>query len=233
MRAIRTNRTNWYEQQFIKMAYSRICKKKYYLVLDLDTIPIRPIKMFKNNIPFFDMKTEHHKPYFKTLKRLFPDLHFYNQSYISEHMMIKVRLMKKLLNDIEMNKNIPGKVFWEKILMCIDIKDIKYSGFSEFETYGTYVDNKFPNIYKHRKWYSRRDASFFFNNSDNLEEKDIKWLSKEFHALSFENWKTSKYNNKILKIAKNWKIQMLYTPKKFFKCFKKNAKKIKINNKIK
>ena len=187
----------------------------------MDTIPIRPIKMFKNNHPFFDMKTEHHKPYFRTMKRLFPGLHYYKQSYISEHMLVKARLMKKLLHDIERNNKIKGKVFWEKILMCIDRKDIHFSGFSEFETYGTYVDNKFPTIYKHRKWFSIRNINLFFNNSDNLDETDIKWLSQDFHALSFENWKRIQFIKKYSEIIKDTKLQNLYKPKNFFLNFSK------------
>ena len=225
MRSIKSNRIGWYEQQFLKMAYSRICQKEYYLVWDLDTIPIKPIKMFQGTIPFFDMKTEHHIPYFITIERLIPGLNFTNQSYISEHMMIKTELMKNLIYNIEMNNKIPGKLFWEKILMCIDIKNIHKSGFSEYEIYGSFVDNKFPNLYNHRRWYSRRDISFFFNSSENLNEKDIKWLSQDYHALSFERWKVFRFIKKNLKIIKNSKIQKLYKPNNFFKIYENISKR--------
>ena len=227
MRGIRINRVNWYEQQFLKMAYSRICKKEYYLVWDEDTIPLRPIKMFQCNHPIFDMALEHNTPYFNTIERLIPGLKIFKQSYISEHMMVKTELMRNLLDIIEMNNNIPGKEFWEKILMCIDIKDIDKSGFSEFETYGSFVDTKFPSVYKHRKWFSRRDAFSFFNNSENLNEKDIKWLSKDYDALSFEKWKMFNFSNKKLGIIKNNNIQRLYRPKNFFNNFENIMKKFK------
>ena len=123
---ISTNRDGWYEQQFLKMAYSMICKKDYYLVWDVDTIPIKPFKMFKNNHPFFDMKTEHHSPYFNTIEKLIPGLNFRDKSYISEHMMIQTEFMKNLLVQIELNNKLPGKLFWEKILMSLNIKDIYY-----------------------------------------------------------------------------------------------------------
>ena len=48
------------------MSYSRICKDEYYLLWDSNTIPIRPINMFKNGHPLFDMKLEHHTQYFVT-----------------------------------------------------------------------------------------------------------------------------------------------------------------------
>ena len=39
----KTDRIGWYEQQFLKMSYSRICKNDYYLLWDADTIPIKKV----------------------------------------------------------------------------------------------------------------------------------------------------------------------------------------------
>jgi len=132
-RSIITTRDYWYEQQFLKMAYSRICKNEYYLIWDADTIPIKSILFFKNNHPFFDMKTEHHIPYFQTMKRLLPDLKFSNKSYISEHQMIKTEYMKNLLDEIENNSELKGKLFWEKILMAINLRVSIIQGFQNMK----------------------------------------------------------------------------------------------------
>ena len=115
------------------MAYSRICKNEYYLIWDADTIPIKSIQLFKNNHPFFDMKTEHHIPYFQTIKRLLPDLKFSNKSYISEHQMIKTEYMKNLLDEIENNSELKGKLFWEKILMAINLRVSITQGFQNMK----------------------------------------------------------------------------------------------------
>ncbi len=165
------------------------------------------------------MKTEYHKPYFNTIKRLFPfEIKFSNRSYISEHMMVKTEYMKNLITDIENNSKLPGKLFWEKILMAIDVKDIHRSGFSEFETYGSYVDTKYPNIYHHRVWNSIRNAKFFLGNLENLNENDILWLSKDYYALSFE--KRNIFNQTYLPIIKNPDVQKIYRPKDFFANYK-------------
>ena len=214
MRHIITKRDLWYYQQFLKMGYSRICKTKYYLIWDVDTIPIRPINIFEGDYPLFDTRIERITSYYKTLERIFPGIVNSNCSYVTEHMIIKTDFMKNLLDNIEIKYNIPGKYFWEKILMVIDNKDINFLGFSEFETYGFYVDNRYPNIYKHRKWYSKRDAKSFFGNSDNLNQDDIAWLSKYYHSLSFEKW--TPFSEINLKIIKNKELQKLYQPKEFF-----------------
>lgn len=180
------HRVGWYFQQFLKMAYSRICKNEYYIIWDADTIPIKKVHMFEKNHPIFDMKTEHHIPYFITMSRLIPDLKFVNRSYISEHMIIKTEYMKNLLNEIESKSNITGKKFWEKIIMSIDKKDITKSGFSEYETYGSYVDTKYPTLYNHREWHSLRKPEIYFGNIDKLNQKDIILFSKKYDAITIE-----------------------------------------------
>ena len=178
-----TNRIGWYEQQFLKMSYSLICKKEYYLIWDADTIPIKKVNMFENRYPIFDIKSEHHQPYFITIGHLLPNLRFSKFSYISEHMIIKTEFMKNLIEQIEKNTNIKGKNFWEKIIMSIDKKEIIHSGFSEFETYGSFVDTYYPNYYKHREWPSRRDMVKFYGHIDNLCKNDFDWLAKDFISI--------------------------------------------------
>ena len=205
------------------MSYSRICQKEYYLLWDSDTIPIKPIKMFEKRNPIFDMQNDYYLPYFITLERIIPGLKFSRFSYISEHMLIKTEYMRNLLDKIENNTFLPGKMFWEKILMSIDKEEIPKSGFSEFETYGTYVDNQFPKIYKHRMWHSRRDMTRFCDHIDNLNDNDLRWLSKDYSALTFEKWdKFTKYN---LKFIINPKIHKMCRPKTFFKYYKRIFKK--------
>ena len=220
-----TNRINWYHQQFLKMSYSRICENEYYLLWDSDTIPIKPINMFDNGYPLFDMKDEHHSPYFITLKRLLPNLHFSKLSYISEHMIIKSEYMKNLLDQIEKNNIVPGKYFWEKILMSIDLNELTKSGFSEFEAYGNFVDTIFPKVYKHRNWSSKRDMSKYYGSIEQLSKQDLNWLSKDYYTITFEKWEKFEIYN--LNFIKNPEIQKLSGPKRLFKHLKRIVKKYK------
>jgi hypothetical protein len=100
------------------MEYYKICKDKYYLIWDADTIPVKRVKMFNLNKPFFDVKTEYHKPYFETMNKLFPKLRkLYNYSFISEHMVINTEFMKALINEININTNISGDIWYEKVII--------------------------------------------------------------------------------------------------------------------
>ncbi len=73
------------------MQYCKLCKDKYYLIWDCDTIPIKKVNMFSNDRkPYFDVKEEYNKPYFITMEKLLPELgKKYNYSFISEHMLIR------------------------------------------------------------------------------------------------------------------------------------------------
>lgn len=220
-----TERAGWYEQQFLKMSYSKISENEYYLLWDSDTFPTKPVKMFENGFPIFDLKKEFNSPYFTLLNRLIPNLNFSKYSYISEHMIIKTEFMTKLIETIENNKNIPGTSFWEKILLSIDKDVIINSGFSEFETYGSFVDNFYKNFYKHRKWSSKRDMVRYFNNIDNLSNNDLQWLSKDYNALTFEKWDI--FDSKNLIFITKYNPKKKCRPKRFFKYYSRIIKKYK------
>ena len=183
-------RSGWYIQQFLKMNYCNICQDKYYLVWDSDTIPVKKVKMFKSNgKPFFDVKTEYNKPYFITMKNIFPELgKKYDYSFISEHMIINTKLMKKMINKISENNNIVGNTWYEKIINNIDNNYLSESGFSEFETYGTFVKEYYRQVYSKRPWKSFRASNLYFNPKF-LTDNDIKKFSKYYNSISIENWK--------------------------------------------
>ena len=183
------HRSGWYIQQFLKMQYSKICQDEYYLIWDSDTIPVKKVKMFNNfRKPLFDVKTEYNKPYFITIKKIFPKLRKrFKYSFISEHMLIKTEIMKNLISKIDNNNNISGNTWYEKIINCIDVNELANSGFSEFETYGTFVKEYYHKFYDIRLWKSLRNGNKYYNPKF-LSDKDILNISKNYDAISFEKF---------------------------------------------
>lgn len=193
-------RTGWYLQQFIKMQYAFLCKEEYYLIWDADTMPLHDIEMLEENTPIFHMKDEYNQPYFDTMRRLLGENISKNpKSFISEHMLINCKAMKELINCIDSREDISGGVWYEKVIRSIDISEIMYSGFSEFETYGTYVTTYHPQLYRCREWKSERRGHLFFE-IENMDWADASWLGKQLDALSFE--KTLNYDTITKKILK-------------------------------
>ena len=115
-------------------------------------------------------------------------------SFISEHMIFQAEIVKKMISDIESNKDIQGETYWEKIIRAIEPICIHQSAFSEFETYGTYVALHRPDLYRIREWHSFRLGGEFFD-PNTICERDYLWLGKDFDAISFEKGHSIKEGN--------------------------------------
>ena len=190
LRALQPRRAGWYVQQFIKMQFAKFVKDDYYLIWDSDTIPLKPVELFDEHFrPFFDMKTEYHESYFDTLSKILPGIHKVTESsFISEHMLIKKEYMCELIDEIEANKNLEGTNFQERIINAIAAENLPRTGFSEFETYGSYVTVRHPDSYAMREWHSLRCGKRFYTDSSLIDEENRLWLSTNYDAISLEKW---------------------------------------------
>lgn len=180
-------RTGWYLQQFLKYAYALKCTDEYYLIWDADLLPLNKLCFFdENEFPYFDIKFEFLPTYFCTLKKLFRGEigKEKDYSYISEHMMVKTEFMRALLEEIENNSSLVGEKFFEKIMNTIRIADLPGTGFSEFETFGSYVEKRYPGFYKIRIIRSLREGDLFLG--EYRSEKYMKWAAESYDLINFE-----------------------------------------------
>lgn len=180
-----SNRTGWYLQQFLKMGFSisKWCDK-YYLSWDADTLALRYIDFFdEESHPLFTRKVEYNEPYFTTMKKLIGYSKTADFSFIAEHMMFKPTIMQELIDSIESSK-VAGKTWIEKIINACDCKDSP--SFSEFETYGTYVWNKYPDMYRTQKLNTFRAAGLIKGRL--IDKKTIELLAFDMDTASFEQF---------------------------------------------
>lgn len=191
-----------YYQQFLKMAYSLACESDYYISWDADTLPVHKIEMFDSfGTPYFDVKPEHQADYFETINKLFGYSKAIYKSFISEHMIFNTSFMIELIRDISGSK-LSGSTFYDKIFSAIGTVTMRL-GFSEFETYGTYVAHNHPSAYRIREWKSFRNLGFFLS-PDELTGEDIDWLSTDFDAITFESYhKRDEEFNQVFKNPEN------------------------------
>lgn len=177
----------WYYQQFIKMAFalSKYCDTDYYLSWDSDTIPLRKIEFFDGNgKPFFTLKTEHHAPYFVAIERLLGISKTNSCSYIAENMLFNKSIMLELINRIQSNDRLEGNTWFEKIVYVMEPESVSPMGFSEFETYGNYCLNYYPDFYEERTLPSFRGGGLIQGRF--VSEKILKQLSFDQATASFE-----------------------------------------------
>lgn len=186
-RCLSSKRTGWYFQQFIKMAYAVVCEEEWYLIWDIDTIPLKNIPFFTQNMRgILDIKTEYNKPYFNTLKKLIGIDKQIRGSFISEHMLINKKVMIDLIENIENNNEIQGTAFFEKILYAVRNKDLRENGFSEYETYGSFVMHNYQDMYTIRKLRTLREGKMLLG--DCLNEDVLKWAGDSYDIISFEKY---------------------------------------------
>lgn len=141
------DRSGWLFQQFVKLS-GAIGSCRYCLCIDADHILIHPhVFLTKEGKTVFYMSYENHMPYYQEIERLLPGLPLSSLSYVDHKMLFDKEQLKALHNEI--SKNHRGKPWQQAILDTLDRNT--HSGFSEFETYGNFVQNK-----ELRPWLQKR-----------------------------------------------------------------------------
>ncbi len=177
----------WYYQQFLKIAFalSNYCDTDFYLSWDSDTLPLRKMSFFDEyGKPYFTMKTEHHAPYFVAIERLFGITKTNSRSYIAENMLFNKKIMTELINCIDSNSQLEGNTWYEKIVYAIEPESVSPMGFSEFETYGNFCFNYYPDFYVERTLPSLRSGGLIQGRF--VSDRILKQLSFDQVTVSFE-----------------------------------------------
>ena len=189
-RVYSTHRSGWLFQQFLKLGYARLCGDEAYITWDADTIPVRPIA-FENEEGqlLFTLKEEYNAPYFETMENLLGLKKAVKESFIAENMIFDTALVNRMLEEIEANTRLPGESFWEKILWAIPEESLQKSGFSEFETFGTYAVTRAPERYALRHLATLRSGKNILGASPTPAMLD--WAAESYDTVSMEKFSES------------------------------------------
>ena len=177
-------RTGWFLQQFIKLGFalSEYCDTDYYLSWDADTLPLRNIEFFTSDgKPIFTKKKEHNQAYFDTLSKILKLGEHADFSYIAEHMMFNKNVMTEMLGDIEKSA-IDGDSWYEKIINATDSTNV--NSFSEFETYGNFCLNHYPDMYATQVLNTFRKAGYIAGRF--ISDRKLNYMSFDLDTASFE-----------------------------------------------
>ncbi|OGV52970.1 MAG: hypothetical protein A2X49_10815 [Lentisphaerae bacterium GWF2_52_8] len=131
-------RPNWVYQQFLKL-FQRFTECPYYLTVDADIIFNRPLQLFADGRPLFQLgRDQQHPPYFAFMERLLGLKRSYPHSFINEFMLFRREFADELAAALG------GRdAFIEKSIKIIDSECYP----SEFEIYGNYVYSRHPGEY--------------------------------------------------------------------------------------
>ena len=149
----RWNRSGWLYQQLLKMNGDHVCRENFFLVIDADTVLIRPHRFRSGGKNIFYCRSWSQPEYFRTYRKLLGAAAPSPRSFVTHYMLFEKSRLASLKREIEARH---GMTWHAAILHCIDRK--KQFGFSEFETYANYV-------------YSRNRASVQLRNANNKSLK--------------------------------------------------------------
>jgi hypothetical protein len=126
--------SGWLYQQMLKLNGDKLCKTDHFLVIDADTVLIRPHRFLRGGKTVFYCRNWSRPEYFRTYRRLTGRNRASSRSFVTHYMLFNRRKLAALKQFIESRH---GRRWHAAIWQAID--KTKPYGFSEFETYGNYV----------------------------------------------------------------------------------------------
>jgi len=149
----------------------------------------------------YDNKKELHATYFRTMEQLIGIGKVAKDSFIVEHMMFERAYVLKLIariictpkraekeksNSEPNEKSFEAQKFIEAIISAIEPEELDGSGFSEYETYGSFMYHSARDRIALRNLPSLRLGSSFFDRPPTI--KQLFALSRHYYWASFETW---------------------------------------------
>jgi hypothetical protein len=174
----------WYFQQLLKLQFAFVDPEDdYYLIWDADTIPLRPLRFFDPAGRMILTKAEeYHAPYFQTYRALFgsePNREF---SFIAQHILVQKSVAREMMARIEERVPVPGDWAW-KVMNALPPTGKNL--FSEYETYGHYIKNHYPDrvVFVKRSW---QRAMTNYTSRPIPTERELQELAGGYEYAAFE-----------------------------------------------
>lgn len=144
-------RTGWYLQQFLKLrALEDVPPDEVAILWDADTVPLRRLSFVAADGRLVHWKSaEHHPPYFAAIERLLGMPKAVDHSFVAQCLAVRGRWMREFIAFVERRH---GRPWLEAVVASIDFREP--SGFSEYETLGTFVACTHPEamVATNRPW---------------------------------------------------------------------------------
>lgn len=179
------DRYGWYLQQLIKLeALKRLAEEsRRGLIWDADTVPLQEISFFdpKPGLFFGD---EHHVPYFRAIDRLLTLDRKVDRSFIAQCFPCEPDWILSFCAAIERKHSEP---WWKAVIDSIDFRE--RSGFSEYETLGTFVSHHFPTEWEWNPQEWSRDGYSIFGSPKKAHQSSQR-VDTGLAFVAFEAWKS-------------------------------------------
>ena len=195
-------RFGWYLQQFYKIEAIQRARSEMVTIWDADCVPVSKIEVINRNnkIVYVNSSREFHTPYFENIARLLGMTRVQSTCFVIPSFPMKQNWIKDFIKFVE---NTHGLKWYDAIMKTTDFSLM--SGFSETETLGTWVANKYPDEWISRPGTWERYGQSSFGYARNLNPERIVELGREnnLEIITFENWDTRGIKKIIKAIKRN------------------------------
>ncbi|GAA3413082.1 DUF6492 family protein [Paenibacillus hodogayensis] len=179
-RSKRWERSGWLYQQLLKLGSSSIVGQRRYLVMDADTVLIRPHRFVEDGKHVFYCRNWSQPEYFATYRKLLGKKAPRPRSFVTHYMLFDKTKLQSLKQKIEARH---GTKWYHAIIQSINRK--KQFGFSEFETYGNYVYSGSPGKVRLKSALNKS----LFTSPAALSDSKVRKLGLSYRSLSFHKRK--------------------------------------------
>ncbi|MBP1964274.1 DUF6492 family protein [Paenibacillus aceris] len=174
------DRSGWLYQQLLKLSGDTICTSKYYLVIDADTMLIRPHVFKVGDKTVFYCRNWSQSEYFKTYTKLMGRNRSARSSFVTHYMLFERSKVKQLKQAIESRHN---RSWYSAIIRSMNKS--KQFAFSEFETYGNFLYASAPGTMILRP---ARNKSLNMSGPQ-ISPSKMSSLTKSYRSISFHKRK--------------------------------------------
>lgn len=174
------DRSGWIFQQLIKFSGDIVCPEEHYLVIDADTVFIRPNAFKENGKTVFHYADEYHLPYFVAYERLLGEKPLSRKSFCTHYMLFEKTKVDRLKKAIEERHRM---AWYEAIIQHVDRSHT--SGFADYETYGNFVLSRYPGHAVMKYWHNR---SLTRSVMSKTIQTGIRKLAAKYNTVSFHSW---------------------------------------------
>jgi FkbM family methyltransferase len=206
------DRRGWYFQQFLKLAaIADAAPTATCMIWDADTIPLRTIQPFDRNGGLLHYCGRgHHSPYFRSINRLLGIPQASPYSFIAQCLPVKTAWVHELKHTVEQQH---GVDWFTAIIHSIDFNEP--SGFSEYETLGTFIADRYDVGFSptQRQW--SRDGKLLLGSPSHIDAWWARALTFPYDFISFEKWQPSFgktlycWPAHVLREVRSWAVECL------------------------
>lgn len=179
-------RYGWYFQQFVKIQAVLEDPNENLVIWDADCVPVRKIKFFsETGEPIMYSSSEFNQDYFPPIKKLLNLDKLRGESFIAPGFPITKSTARSMISEIETTHGAP----WAQALIE-NIDFSKQSGFSEYETLGTWIAANKPEMIfsSDMKWVRNGQSRFGYPRTLGVNRILALGDKSNVEVISFEAW---------------------------------------------